>query len=88
MFLIYHVTSRVKCLTVSHNFAKFSVHRLCDSSDKEAKIFYIVLQDQRIKGLYGRELLIVHPYPAKINSHRHGYIIILVCHVILQDHVI
>ena len=41
--------------------------------------------------LYGRKLLVVYSYLAKIDSHRHcinGCAIILVCHMILKDHVI
>ena len=58
------------------------------------QVFSVILEkirDQRTLGLYGRNLLIVYSYSAKFNSYTHsgiGYIIILVCHVIWQDHVI
>ena len=48
-------------------------------------------RDQRTLGLSGRNLLIVYSYSAKFNSYTHsgiGYIILLVCHVIWQGHVI
>ena len=52
----------------------------------------MTFQDHMIKGsdgFMGRKLLlIVYPHPTEIGSHRHsvhGYLIILVCHVILQN---
>ena len=40
----------LKFLIVSHYFAKFSGHRSSGSSDIAAKIFYVTLQEQGIKG--------------------------------------
>ena len=37
-------------LIVSHRYVMFSGHRLCGSSDTTAKIFYMTLQDHKIKG--------------------------------------
>ena len=48
-------------------------------------------RDQKIWWLYERKPLLVYLHSAEIDSHRHcinGYIINLVCHVILQDHII
>ena len=76
-------------LIVSCDFAKCSGHWTCGSSDAAAKMTVLRPRDQRIWWVYGRELLIVYPDAAKIDSYRHcvnGYKVISVCHVILQDH--
>ena len=44
------VQNGLNFLIVSHHFAKFSGHRRCGSSDTEAKIVYVNLQDHVIKG--------------------------------------
>ena len=63
-------------------------------SHTEAKMFYMTLQDHMIKGfgdfMEGNSSLHI-PHPAKFDSHRpcvNGYIVILVCQVILRDHMI
>ena len=77
--------------TLSHHFAKFTGHRPCVSSDIAAKILYLTLQDHGIKGsgdLLKDNSCIVS---SKIGIHEHfvnGYIIILFCHVILQNHIV
>ena len=55
IFLIYHVTSRHNVfkglfLIVNYHFPKYSSHKSCVSSDTEAKIFYVTLQNHVIKG--------------------------------------
>ena len=58
---------------------------------RDLVVVVIQQRDQRIWWLYGRKLLIVYLHSVKIDSHRHyinGYIIILVCHAILQHHAI
>ena len=80
----------MKFLIASHHHVKFSSHGPCCSSEKAAETFYFPARPrhQRIWWLHGRELLIVYPHAAKIDSHRYcinGYII-LVCNLILQDH--
>ena len=42
--------NRLNFLIVSHNFAKFSGHRPCGSSDAAAKIIFVTLQVHVIKG--------------------------------------
>ena len=77
----------MKFLAGSDHFLKFCGHRPCGSSDAAVEMFAWPC-DQRIWWLYGRKLLSVYSHPAKIDSHRHfvnGYVIILVCHISLQD---
>ena len=75
-----------------HYLAKSSGHRPRGSSDTAAKTFYVNLQNYVVKGSADfMELLILNSHPVKIDSRRHyvnGYTTILVCHVILQDHMI
>ena len=55
-------------------------------------VCHVILQDphgQRVKWLYGWELLIVSHHTNKFDRHGHygsGNIMVLVCHVILQEH--
>lgn len=73
--------------------------KLLRTSHQLARLVYLAkfsrdlarTRDQRTLGLSGRNLLIVYSYSAKFNSYTHsgiGYIILLVCHVIWQGHVI
>ena len=90
MFLIYHLTPSknmfgLSFLMVSHHFIKFSCHRLCGSSNTAAK----TLQDNVIKE--SDDFMEGNFYPPEVESYRNcvnGYITILICQVILQDHVI
>ena len=90
MFLIYHLTPSknmfgLSFLMVSHHFIKFSCHRLCGSSNTAAK----TLQDNVIKE--SDDFMEGNFYPPEVDSYRNcvnGYITILICQVILQDHVI
>ena len=80
----------LKLLIVSYHFAKFRCQRPCDSSDTTPNIVS--------KTTWSKDLLTLrkgYPYcisqPANTDSHIHcvnGYMIILLCHVILQYHVI
>ena len=79
-------------LIVSYHFAQLSGHSPSGSSDTAAKIFYATLQEHVIKGsgdFMGENSPLYTSALPKIDSHKRcvkGYIIILVCHVILQDH--
>ena len=42
--------NKLNIFIVSHNFAKFSGHISCRSSDTTAKIVYVALQDYMITG--------------------------------------
>ena len=82
----------LKFLKVSHHFAKFSEHRPC-GSDTEAKIFYMTLRDHMIKGssdfVERSSSLYIPTLPKLINIDIVLMnTIILVFHVILQDHMI
>ena len=78
-------------LIVSYHFAQLSGHSPSGSSDTAAKIFYATLQEHVIKGsgdFMGENSPLYTSALPKIDSHKRcvkGYIIILVCHVILQD---
>ena len=70
-----------------HSF-KFGGHRHSDNGDIVASA---KPHDQRVMRLYRQEPIKVSYHLAKFGGHRHsssGDIIILVCHVISQDHVI
>ena len=77
----------LKFLIVSPHFATFCGHRPC-SSDTAAIIVYITLQDYVIKGsgdfMNGNYL----SPPCQSWQFVNGYIIILVCLMILHDYVI
>ena len=83
----------MKLLTVSHHSAKFCGLTSCgnsDTSDTAAKIVYVTLQDHIIKEsgdfMKGKPSLYVPTLP-KLHCVT-GYVIVLVYHMILQDHMI
>ena len=98
-FIMLSLVQRVVWLTglrfciVSHNFAKFKGHSLCDRVIQLLKWF-----TWPCKNTFSTNLVILWKkaphyisHPAKIDSHKHfanGYVVILVCHVILQHSVI
>ena len=55
----------------SHHFANFSGHRPCGNSDTGAKIVYVILQDNTIKGsgdfMVGNFSLSISTLPELIN---------------------
>ena len=81
----------LKFLRVSHHFAKFRGYKPCGSSDTAARIIYMTLQDYVIKGsgnfMEGNSSLYIPTLPKLIDIDNR-YIIILVCSMILEDHLI
>ena len=83
-----------KIVTVSHHPTKFGGHRHCGNWRYNAISLSLDLLrplDQSVIWLYGLDLLKISQHPTKFNGHRHcgiEDIMVLFCHVILQDHVI
>ena len=79
-YLIWHVTSWPSFYAWKPLIA---IHWIC----------HVNLQDEVIKGpvTSWKKASMVHPRRAKFGSHRHfgsGYMVILICYMISQDHVI
>ena len=86
-----------KHLIVTHQIAKFNGHELCGTGDIMVfwrkwsfgeKLHATILPGCAFVSLW-KELVIVYPQPAKFGRHKHcdsGCIMILVCHVISQEH--
>ena len=71
----------------------FDSHRHSDSGDILVYFLSRALgtRNQRVIWLYRQQSIKVNYHPAAFGGHRYcgsGYMMILVCHVILQDHVI
>ena len=77
---------------MSHHLAKFDGHRLCCSRDITGLILHVTLQDHVINGLYefmeGSFSLYISTLPNLVATGIVLVDMILVCHVISQDHVI
>ena len=80
---------------VIHVPAKFSCLRHCGPGDKMGLIFHANFpsgqREKTVVCLYGLKLLMVSHHSFKISSQRYcssGNVSVLVCHVILQNHLI
>ena len=78
---------------LNHHSAKFSVYKHYDSRDNDDFSLPLDLarpHDQRIMLFYGWKLFMGACLPAKLNSHGYcsnKYVMVLICHVVLQNHV-
>ena len=81
-----------KFLIVCNHPARFGGHCYCGSGDDFSLSRDLSrLRDQKVMWLYRQEPIEVGYHPATFGGHKHsdnGDIVILVGHVILQDHVI
>ena len=77
---------------MSYNPVNFVGHKHCGSEDGFSLSRGLAIQhDQRVELLFGCKPLTISQHPAKFGDRRHcgsEDIMVLVCHVILQGHVI